>query len=82
MASGGIRRFAVAAGALLAAGLSAGFTSVAKTGTPAPPPRRNAHHADRLDINLGRWSYKRKGLRTATRQKRAARKKRNRARNK
>lgn len=80
MANGGIRRFAVAAGAMLAAGLSA-VTSVSGRGVHVMP-NRNAHHADRLDINLGRWSYARKGKRTTAQIKRAARKKRNRARNK
>jgi hypothetical protein len=80
---GGIRRFAAAAGALLAAGLSAGFNGSAHGAVAIDAgPRRNAHHSDRLDIYLGRWSYARKGKRTAAQIQRAARKKRNRQRRK
>lgn len=78
---GGIRRFAstLAAAALA----SVGFGGAAHGGVVIDDgPRRNAHHADRLDIYLGRWAYGRKVKRTAAQIKRAARKKRNRARNK
>ncbi len=79
MANGGIRRFAAAAGAMLAAGLSA-VTSVSGRGVHVVP--RQYEPEERTDIQLGRWSYARKGKRTAAQVKRAARKKRNRARHK
>lgn len=80
MANGGVRRvlsLGVAAMASFAAAAAPSFLAAKKVDSG---PRRNAHHADRMDIYFGRWSYARKGKRTAAQIKRAARKKRNRAR--
>lgn len=77
MANGGIRRFVAGAGALAVAAMACLTPTAVDIG-----PRRNAHRPGRVDVDLGRWSYQRKGKRTAAQQKRAARKKRNRARNK
>lgn len=78
---GGIRRFATAVSAMALAAVGFGGASHGRV-VIDDGPRRNAHHADRLDIYLGRWSYARKGKRTAAQIQRAARKKRNRKRNK
>lgn len=76
---GGIRRALV--GVAMAAAAMAGAGATVRQQVDSGP-RRNAHHSDRNDIYLGRWSYARKGERTAAQIQRAARKKRNRKRNK
>lgn len=89
MSNGGFGRGLLATMAVTLAG--AGAIAAAGFGAATPDrrfalvdsgPRRNAHHSDRTGIYLGRWSYARKGKRTAAQIQRAARKKRNRKRNK
>ncbi len=78
MANGGFGRKLAVLAAVTMAGLRAGFTaqpSVSGKGIHVVP-----EPAERVDV--GRWSYAQKGKRTAAQQKRAARKKRNRARHK
>lgn len=79
MFSGGARQFgkSLAVAAIAAVGLG----SVANAAPPTPRGYRQ-HHEDRVDANLGYWRYARKGKRTAAQIQRAARKKRNRKRNK
>jgi len=75
---GGIRRFASTLAAVALASVGFGANAVPSASG------RGAHvfAPSREDIYLGRWSYARKGKRTAAQIQRAARKKRNRKRNK
>lgn len=75
MANGRFGRVVMAGLAAMAAA-GAGYARAALP-TVDKGPLRNAHHGERLDLNISAWSYKRKGKRTAAQQKRAALKKRN-----